>query len=371
MESVLNIEPKKSVSYPVYIQKDLKYWEEGLLPEATKNSRYFLVTDKSLPTSLLKTFLSPLSRYFPGGLHDKNILWLKGGERNKAFSNLELFYNQLVYLGADRQSCLLALGGGVVGDFCGFMASSFLRGIDFIQVPTSLLAIVDSSIGGKVGVNIKKGKNLVGAFHHPRLVYVNIDFLYTLPKKEWHCGLAEMLKHALIAKNDRVLQDFFDFFMKKKNIASAEFLAVLLDSLQIKARVVWEDEKEQGCRASLNLGHTIAHALESVSHYRRFSHGEAVSRGIVTALLLSRNLLGLDASWIKEFLHSMKLLGLPQDTSGYKAKKLYAHMSYDKKAFQGEPRFVLMKERGKILWDQKVSFHEFEKAWKEQKHSFG
>ena len=377
MEPTLSIQPAKSSGYPVYVQKGLQAWEDVLLPENIQNRRCVLVTDKSLPRSLIKEFLHSTRRCFPLGLKDKNIIWLKGREKSKSFHKLESAYNQLAAIGVDRKSCLFALGGGVVGDFCGFLAATFLRGIDLIQIPTSLLAAVDSSVGGKTAVNIKYGKNMVGAFYHPRFVYLNINFLHTLPRREWYCGLAEMLKHALLAKSDSVLADLLDSFhlddlnSQFPNPNDPEFFSALVHSIEVKAEIVEKDEKEEGCRASLNLGHTTAHALESLSKHRRFSHGEAVSRGLVTALLLSRDLIGLDADWLKKFLEKMRRLGLPQDTAGYSAKKLYPHMSYDKKAFQREPRFVLLKERGSVLWDQKISFKDFERAWEEQCRSFG
>ena len=298
-------------------------------------------------------------------------MWLEGGEKSKSFSKLEAVYEKLIQEDVDRKSCLLALGGGVVGDFCGFVAASLLRGIDFVQIPTTLLAAVDSSVGAKVGVNIKYGKNMVGAFHPPAFVYLNIDFLKTLHEREWVCGIAEMLKHALIEDTGRTLEELFQNSAFLRRPESPEFSKLVQSSIAVKAQIVSEDEKEKGKRMALNLGHTSAHALESLTRYRRFSHGEAVSRGLVTALLLSRNLKGLAPSFVENFLEKMETLSLPRDTAKLKAREVYGHMRYDKKAKKGRPHFVLLKGPGEVLWNEEVSMEDFASAWDEQARRFG
>ena len=336
----------------MYIERGLEAWNEGsLLPEElSKSSRYFLITERGLPKSLVAAFLHSMQRYFPLGQRDPHIIWLEGGEKNKSFSKLESVYEKLIRQGIDRKACLLALGGGVVGDFCGFTAASLLRGLDFVQIPTTLLAAVDSSVGGKVGVNLKYGKNMVGSFHHPKFVYLNTDFLNTLSEREWICGIAEMLKHALIEKTGQVLEELFQNSALLRNPQAPQFPKIVRSSIAVKAQIVSEDEKEKAKRMALNLGHTSAHALESLTKYRRFSHGEAVSRGLVTALLLSRNLRALPASFVEECLKKMQALALPRDTAKFKAQQVYEHMRYDKKGIEGKPRFVLLKAVGEPLW---------------------
>ena len=371
MKAALNIQSPHSSSYPVYIEKGLEPWRNGSLPECTKSSSYFLITEKRLPKALLLSFLDALQRYFPLGQGSPHVIQLEGGEKNKSFRKLEPVYEKLIEEGIDRRACLLALGGGVVGDFCGFVAATLLRGLNFVQIPTSLLAAVDSSVGAKVGVNLKHGKNMVGAFHHPRFVYLNTDFLRTLNEREWICGIAEMLKHGLIEKTGQVLEELFQNSSFLRKVESPEFSKLIQSSIAVKAQIVEEDLKEGNKRMALNLGHTSAHALESLTKYKRFSHGEAVSRGLVTALLLSRNLLGLDASFVEDVLERMQSLALPRDTAKCKAHKIYEHMYYDKKKKEGEPRFVLLRSPGEVVWKQKLSMQDFVSAWDEQTRRFG
>lgn len=372
MKASLTIQSANFPSYPVYIERGLEAWSKGaLLKKYTKASRYFLITEKGLPSSLVLSFLHFTQAHFPLGQRDPHIVWLEGGEKAKSFASLEPVYEKLIKRGIDRKSCLLALGGGVVGDFCGFVAATLLRGVDFVQIPTTLLAAVDSSIGGKVGVNLKHGKNMLGSFYHPKLVYLNTNFLNTLSAKEWTCGIAEMLKHALIEKTGRVLRELFQSSALLRDPQASGFPRIIRNSIAVKAQVLAKDEREKGQRKTLNLGHTTAHALESLTKYRRFSHGEAVSRGLVTALLLSRDLVNLPSSFVEEFLKKMQSLALPRDTAKTKARQVYEHMRYDKKGMEGRPRFVLLKAVGKPLWDQDVSMRDFTKVWEEQARRFG
>ena len=371
MEANFSIRCKDASPYSVYVQDSLRPWEDGRLSEIGKHSQYFLFTQANLPRKLIDSFLDANKKYFPYGRKDPHVFWMKDGEKSKNISQLKATYEKLLKLGVDRKACIFALGGGVVGDFTGFVAATILRGIDFIQVPTTLLAAVDASIGGKVAINIKYGKNMVGSFHYPKCVYINLDFLNSLSQREWICGCAEMLKHGLIEKTGQVLENLFSSASSMSDPNSPKFKKALIQSLRVKAKIVEEDEKEHGLRMALNLGHTTAHGLESLSRYRRFSHGEAVSRGLVTALLLSRNILGLSASFVAEFLERMEIFELPRDSAGYKAEAVYKHMCYDKKGIQGSPRFVLLKRIGEALWDQEISCHEFKKAWDEQIQCFG
>ena len=371
MKAALTIQSTNFPAYPVYIERGLEAWSKGSLPEYSKSSSYFLITERKLPRSLVTSFLRAMRHHFPLGQKDPRVIFLEGGERAKHFRKLEAVYEKLIKEGIDRQACLLALGGGVVGDFCGFTAASLLRGLDFVQIPSTLLAAVDSSVGGKVGVNLKHGKNMVGSFHHPKFVYLNTDFLNTLSEREWICGIAEMLKHGLIEKTGKVLEELFQNSAYLRKPQAPEFSKIVHSSIAVKAQIVSIDEKEKGKRMALNLGHTTAHALESLTRYRRFSHGEAVSRGLVTALLLSRNLKGLAASFVEEFLQKMQSLNLPQDTAKFKAPQVYEHMRYDKKGRQGQPRFVLLEAVGEVFWDQEVSMQDFTGAWEEQAKRFG
>ncbi|MCB1177620.1 MAG: 3-dehydroquinate synthase, partial [Leptospiraceae bacterium] len=238
-----------------------------------------------------------------------NLVIFEGKEKNKHISKTGRIYNEIIRSGTDRKSLILALGGGVVGDFSGFIASTYLRGIRLIQLPTSLLACVDSSVGGKVAVNADLGKNMIGAFHQPSLVYAALNTLDTLPQKEWKCGLAEVLKHSLLSGGE--------FFEKMKKITKRNYKKInnvqffIRESVKYKSKIVSEDPKENGVRAVLNLGHTFAHAIESYTNYKKVIHGEAVSIGLVTALILSEMKLGLDPIIREEVLWIMHNLSLP------------------------------------------------------------
>ncbi|MBU43240.1 MAG: 3-dehydroquinate synthase [Spirochaetaceae bacterium] len=329
--------------------------------QAMKPSRIFLLTEKTL-SSYGKQLQEILEGEFKVHVRE-----LDGGETGKHLDKLGPVYNYMIENGVDRKSLLIALGGGVVGDFAGFVAATILRGIPFVQVPTTVLAMVDSSVGGKVAVNTGKGKNMVGAFYHPRLVWCNLSTLETLPDPEWSCGLAEMAKHAMLESSGDLRHKLHE---SAAIIREPETLAArIVESMAVKAYVVARDEKESGLRACLNLGHTTAHGIESVTEYSRFSHGQAVSRGLVTALILSRNR-GYDTGIVESNLEMMKSLKLPMDTAGLQAVTLWEHMKFDKKNVDGEIRFVLFGPEGLDL-SVPVSFQEFSNAWSEQQASFG
>ena len=324
-------------------------------------SRVFILTE-----SRLKEYAEQLEASLNLSVPLKTI-YFKGGETAKHLDQLGPVYNSLIEDGVDRRSLILALGGGVVGDFAGFVAATILRGIPFVQIPTSLLAMVDSSVGGKVAVNTGRGKNMVGAFYHPRLVWCNLSTLNTLPDAEWSCGLAEMAKHAMLESSGKLRQALIN---SAKEIRNLESLAPrVIESMAVKAYVVARDEKESGLRACLNLGHTTAHGIESLTGYNRFSHGQAVSRGLVTAMLLSRNR-GYSSQIVEQNLEMMERLNLPMDTARLEAKDLWDHMKYDKKNVDGEIRFVLMGKEGLDI-SVPLKFEEFAEAWKEQKATRG
>jgi 3-dehydroquinate synthase len=215
-------------------------------------------------------------------LGDSDPILLPDGERFKNLQSVSKIYEALIRASADRGSTIIAVGGGVVGDTAGFAAASFLRGIALVHVPTTLLAQVDSSIGGKVGVNHALGKNLIGAFHQPAFVVVDPLFLKTLPRREFRSGLYEVVKYGVIANRDlfdRLERDSKAIFAKD----SEALVPAIVDSCRIKADVVSKDERESGLRRTLNFGHTVGHALEAITHYRRFRHGEAIALGMLAA----------------------------------------------------------------------------------------
>jgi 3-dehydroquinate synthase len=307
-------------------------------------SRYIIITEKKVARIYLDSILLELKKLnLP-----VEVVIIKGKEKNKHIDRLKKVYNKLIELNTDRKSVILALGGGVVGDFSGFVAATFLRGIRFVQIPTTLLACVDSSVGGKVAVNADKGKNMIGAFHQPELVYAALHSLETLEEKEWKCGLAEVLKHSLLVGGNlfEVMQkaSFQDVFKK-------ESLQVFInESVKFKTSIVAEDEKETGKRAILNLGHTLGHAIESVTNYKKYSHGECVAIGLVLALILSRQISQFPEESFQEVLRIMKNLNLPIQDKDLSPKKLVEHMLHDKKTSDNKIKFILLQGIGDATW---------------------
>lgn len=311
-------------------------------------SRYIIITEKKVAKLYLDEVLSELKKI---DLPVSAII-IKGKEKNKHIDRLKKVYNQLIELKTDRKSVILALGGGVVGDFSGFVASTFLRGIRFVQIPTTLLACVDSSVGGKVAVNADKGKNMIGAFHQPELVYAALHSLETLAKREWKCGLAEVLKHSLLTGNYLFEVMKTSFF---KDVYNKESLKVFIsESVKFKTSIVAEDERETGKRAILNLGHTLGHAIESVTNYKKYSHGECVSIGLVLALILSKEKMNFSETMFEEILAIMKNLNLPIQDKDVSPKKIVEHMLFDKKTNGNQIKFVLLTGVGNATWGNHI-----------------
>ena len=271
----------------------------------------------------------------PDAETSKNLLWCGRA------------YRAMAQAGMDRSGCVVALGGGVVGDLGGFLAATYLRGIAAVQVPTSLVAQVDSSVGGKTGVNLPEGKNLVGAFYQPDLVVVDPSVLRTLPSREWTSGMAEVVKYGVIAE-----ESFFRFIESRlegfRKFQPKVLQTAVVTSCRIKAAVVEADEREAGPRAILNFGHTFGHALEALTRYRRYTHGEAVGMGMAWAARLSVHM-GLcrreDSDRLTDLL---KRIGLPIEVPRINRARLLEAMGRDKKARGGRLRFILMRRIGEV-----------------------
>lgn len=277
------------------------------------------------------------------GLAGKQVesIALPDGEAHKTLATMESILDRLVTTGANRDTTVIALGGGVVGDVAGFAAASYMRGVDFIQVPTTLLAQVDSSVGGKTGVNHPQGKNLIGAFHQPRLVLIDTDTLNTLPDRELHAGLAEVIKHGAIC--DATYFAWLEASMPALLARDPAALAQAIGrSCEIKAEVVAADEREGGRRATLNFGHTFGHAIEHCLGYGEWLHGEAVAAGMIMAAKLS----GLDTADIDRLTRLVAAAGLPVAPPAIAAAQWRAAMGLDKKVQGKQLRFVLLKSLG-------------------------
>ncbi len=272
-------------------------------------------------------------------LPDAALITIPDGEQYKTLDTVAQLYADMIAAGLDRSSTVIALGGGVVGDTAGFAAASYMRGVRFVQIPTSLLAMVDSSVGGKVGVDLPQGKNLVGAFKQPDAVLIDTTVLRTLPKVEWACGSAEIVKHALIGDPD--LLNLID--PQQSRIFDAEEL--IARAVQVKVDTVEKDPYEQNIRAYLNLGHTFGHAVEQVTGYQ-WRHGEAVGFGLVAAARLSVALDMLDPALMELVERHVKRFGLPTRLGDLDPEAIYAAMSTDKKWQGGHSRFVLLEGIG-------------------------
>ncbi|MBI2963857.1 MAG: 3-dehydroquinate synthase [Deltaproteobacteria bacterium] len=276
---------------------------------------------------------------------------IPGGEQHKNLAWLALTYDRLIEARIDRSSPVVAVGGGVVGDLAGFAAATILRGVPFVQVPTTLLAQVDASVGGKTGINHAAGKNLIGAFHQPRLVAIDVDTLKTLPQREYLSGLAEVVKYGAILDAELFarLEASVPALLRQETGLLGDVIAT---SCRLKAMVVEEDETEGGYRAILNFGHTLGHAIETLTEYRRLLHGEAVAIGMVCAARLSRSLGWLDAESVGRIERLLDALGLPTRVPGdLSADQLALAIEADKKAAGGKITFVCLEAVGRTRFE--------------------
>jgi len=286
-----------------------------------------------------------------------NTCILPAGERYKTLNSIQKIYNAALAHRLERSSTLVALGGGVIGDMTGFAAATWLRGINFVQVPTTLLAAIDAAIGGKTGVNHPQGKNLIGAFHQPRLVVIDPELLHTLPAREFRAGMAEVIKYGVIWDESLFTQLEQQPHLDRLSQINPDLLSAILNrSCQAKADVVSKDEKEAGLRAILNYGHTIGHAVESLTGYKLVNHGEAVAIGMAVAGQLAVKL-GL---WTTEAAERQDILirkaGLPlQVPAGLDPEAIIATLQTDKKVLSGQVRFVLPVKIGEAIVTDRVS----------------
>lgn len=326
-----------SRSYPIYIGTNLLEQAALFEPHLKSSTTVFIVSNTTVAPLYAKTLMNTLSQLGK----TVRLLELPDGESYKDWQHLQLIFDELLAHGADRQSMTVALGGGVVGDMAGFGAASFMRGIRFIQVPTTLLAQVDSSVGGKTGINHPLGKNMIGAFHQPVAVIADLNTLRTLPPRELSAGLAEVIKHGAIAD-----ADFLDWIEANAGALLAcdtdAMAHAVLRSCEIKSAVVSADEREGGIRATLNFGHTFGHAIESGLGYGEWLHGEAVGCGMVMAADLSARLgqiNKMDAERLKRIIASMHLPIAPPKLGSQRFMEL---MQVDKKTEAGQIRYITL-----------------------------
>jgi len=310
-----------------------------LLPKA---SHVFVVTVPPVRRRWGSKFIASLK----SSGFDPQVMVMPDGEPAKRLTNVEKMAEKLAKLGADRRAVIIALGGGVVGDVAGLLASLYMRGVEFVQVPTTVLAQVDASVGGKTGVNLITGKNLVGTFYHPRVVLIDPTVLKTLPDREFRSGLYEALKCGIIGN----VELFIRFEQNRAKIVKrdpTELEWLIAQSVKLKAEVVSADEHEGGLRRVLNLGHTIGHALEAETNYRGFLHGEAVAWGMVAATNIALKVGRTDSVTAGRITDSVLSLGrLPEVNAS--ARKILARLQSDKKTQNGVVHFILPREIGKV-----------------------
>jgi 3-dehydroquinate synthase len=337
-------------AYPLYLAENLLS-NAALFKEILRGRPFLIISNQTL--SAYAEALSITLQGLP-----EQCLLLPDGEQYKNINTLTVILEHLTAQHFSRQSVLIALGGGVVGDIVGFAAAVYQRGIAFIQVPTSLLAMVDSSIGGKTAVNVGQAKNNVGAFHQPDAVVMDMQVLNTLPEREYHAGLAEVIKHALIQD-----QSFFDWLCVHQLDIAQRNLNVVMQMIQrsceIKARIVALDEKETDLRMLLNFGHTFGHAIEAYSHYKDFKHGEAVALGMLCALKwrgqtdLMQRLKKLYQAWSLP-------IEIPAD---YDPQRLFELMQHDKKKSATAMRLILLDDIGQAVIHEETDLAKLQRFW--------
>ena len=328
-------------SYPIYIGRGLLA-QADLIRQHISGRQVLVVTNETIAALYLSAVRAALE-----GLHYSEVI-LPDGERYKSLDVLTRVYDQLLEDKHNRTTTIIALGGGVVGDMAGYAAASYQRGVNFIQIPTTLLSQVDSSVGGKTGVNHPRGKNMIGAFHQPQCVIADIDTLATLPARELSAGIAEVIKYGLICDTE-----FYGWL--ENNIEhllacdAATLVEAIYRSCKNKADVVASDERESGIRAILNLGHTFGHAIETAQGYGEWLHGEAVAVGMVLAADLSARLGWLDDDQVCDIRQLLLRAKLPVTPPAMSCQQFLSLMSVDKKVLDGRLRLVLLKKPGEAV----------------------
>jgi 3-dehydroquinate synthase len=332
----------KSKEYPVFLNSKAIEEAGRLWKSVGRSGKVVIITDENVAGLFLEAAEASLSAE---GFSVTSIV-LAPGESAKSMETATGLYSQLFDLQVRRRDAIMALGGGVVGDLAGFVASTYMRGVGLIQVPTTLLSQVDSSIGGKVGVNIAEAKNYVGSFYQPDMVIADPSLLQSLPERQLQEGFAEVVKYALLSGEEffSALEASSDDFLGM-NMSFVE--PVVRRCIEYKLQVVSEDERDYGRRAVLNLGHTVGHGIEAAGKYSQYSHGQAVALGLIAAIRLSQDILALDGGYEVRLIDLLKQIGLPVRMTGIEPGEVIASMASDKKADDFSANLVLLSEPGK------------------------
>ena len=333
-------------SYDIFVGEGILSRAADLLKGAGINGKVAVISN---PT-VAQLYLDPVHDAFQGSGFEVIPVLIPDGEEYKTLSTLSTIFDRLISEKFERQSCVVALGGGVVGDIAGFAAATYLRGTPFVQIPTTLLAQVDSSVGGKTGVNHPRGKNLIGAFYQPRAVIIDVALLTSLPRRELLAGLAEVIKYGII--EDPLLFSRLEEKLDRVLALDRRLLTeVIATSCAIKARVIEKDEREDDRRAVLNFGHTVGHALEAATHYQKFLHGEAVAIGMAKAAAIAYQQGFCDTITLGRIIKLIKMAGLPTEIpEEVSTQSLVEAMELDKKSAHGKVRFVMCTGIGKTCF---------------------
>lgn len=327
-------------NYNIIISNNFDLLPEYLVDIGIKDKKICIITDDNVS----KLYLDEVRGIFSNITSKLSHIVIPHGETNKNLDTINTIYKRLLNEKLDRDSVLIALGGGVTGDMVGYASATYMRGIHFIQIPTTLLSQVDSSIGGKTGVDFDGYKNVIGAFHQPKLVYVNTSTLQTLPKREFSAGIGEIIKHGLIAD-----KDYFDFIKSNyneiNNLEDNSLEELISRSCLIKSNVVSQDEHEKGVRAILNFGHTIGHAVERLLDFKLL-HGECVAIGMVAATYLSHIKGQINVDELRDVKECIKSFNLPVKIDQLDENTIYKDLFYDKKTKNDTLNFILLKGIG-------------------------
>lgn len=348
----LDVRKDDKFCYSIRFERDFSDLAEEIVKLGFTGHKLCIVTDTNVAPLYLNEVKGALGKEFD---HISDFI-IPAGERHKTLDNVKKLYEHLIIHRFDRKDCLIALGGGVIGDMTGYAAATYLRGIDFIQVPTTLLSQVDSSIGGKTGVDFDSYKNMVGAFHMPRLVYMNLSVLNSLSAEQFSCGMGEILKHGLI-KN----REYFDWCRAHaEKIRTRDYetlLCMIKESCKIKRDVVEKDPTEKGDRALLNFGHTLGHAIEKLKNFEML-HGQCVAVGCVAAMKLSVMRGNVSKQELRIVESCFESFSLPIRVTGVTAREILEISKSDKKMEAGKIKFVLLHEIGNAYVDKTVSDEE-------------
>lgn len=343
-------------AYQIFFSKDFSLLSDTLAELGLEGRRFMIISDSIVGPLYIYDCLQLIK---PMAKEVKSITF-DAGEENKNLDTVKLVYKSLIDNRFDRKDIIIALGGGVVGDLAGYAAATYMRGIEFIQIPTTLLAMADSSIGGKTGVDFMAYKNMVGAFHQPKLVYMNLSTLNTLPERQFNAGMAEIIKHGLI--RDKALYEWLSSNLDAVRLLDYEILKKMIYiSTNIKKNLVESDPREQGERALLNFGHTIGHAVEKLMGFELL-HGECVAVGMAAAAYISSKRGYISRAELDGILDLIKSYGLPVQVGGLKPDDIYNVTLVDKKMQTDKIKFILLQDIGNAVIDTGVTREEMMEA---------